>query len=355
MWKQIAVATLLLLAGCSGTMPNSPTAQDETPTVASTESPTERPTSTSTPTPTATPEPTATPLPPAAWNPWEKQTVTVAIVDVDNTNRSYRPLVESALRFWERNANNSTSFEVSYEIVEDQYAADIRLEFRDTIDQCGLESDDTTVGCADFYRYIGEADSQTDVVIENGYNNESTVLILKHEFGHTLGLSHADTEVHQFMSAKTSAGTFPKPDVDERDWKWATTNVTVYADVSEAAEHRHEKLRDEVRHMVSTYNRYDHENIPKNASFTLVDEPEEADIVVRIVDETPSGNYADGEVWGVDPDEDGRLEYYTNATIYIRDAHHDEVGSFAGNWMGWYLYADDDDDLPGQYQADNLG
>jgi len=356
-WRAVIVAGLILISGCGSIASPSPTA---TPTEESTEvgmdTVTQTPTATATdtpdPTPTATPEPTPTPLPAAAHNPWEKEVVTVAINDAGKPSREFEPLVQSALQFWEQNATNTTDYEVEFELINDTSRADIVVSFVEDIGICGPESDDA-IGCAPYYEHVGQADYQSDVDIEIGYDNESTILILKHEFGHLLGLNHDDVEPTWFMTAKTSVGTFPKPDVRDRDWKWKTHEIKVYADVDIAVDTRHEKLRKEIGGMVYNYNNYEHENIPDNASIQMVNNSKEADIVVKIVDETPSGMYSDVEVWGVDPDEDGNLEYYTEATIYIEDAYHDDVGQYAGYWMGLTIYADDESDLPRNYQLED--
>jgi len=86
----------------------------------------------------------------------------------------------------------------------------------------------------------------------------------------------------------------------------------------------------------------------------MVDDPEDANVVVKIVDETPNGQYSDGWIVPTDSDKDGETEYYTGATIYIEDAYHDDINQYAGNWLGWILYADDDSDLPHRYRSENL-
>lgn len=351
----VAVSLLLILAGCSGgevTQTPTPTGQEP---AAGTPEPTESSTTTDTATPTERSTPTATPLPEEARNPWEKQPVTVAIVKEHDESRNFEPQVREALEFWQQNATNATSFGIRYRLIEDSEEADIIIRLVKDISACGFEADEETVGCAPRLTHIGAAEERTDVRIETGYDNESTITIIKHELGHTLGLDHNDEDSHWFMAAKISVGTFPQPDLDERDWKWNKNTLNVYADVDVAADHRHEKLREEIRQMVSTYNNYDHEKIPANATIQMVDDRARADIVVKIVEETPSGDYSDAEFWGIDPDGDHKLEYYSNVTIYIRDEYHDDAGEYAGFWMGWALYADSNRELPHPYRPENLG
>jgi len=354
-WRAVIIAGLIVISGCGAAgSPSSTATPTDTPTTDAdtvTRTPTPTATDTPVPTPTSTPELTATPLPAAAHNPWEKQEITVAISNTGEPDRNFEPLIESALEFWEQNATNTTDYEVEFDLVNDTSRADIVVSFVEDVGSCGPEREEA-IGCAPVYEYVGQADAQSNVEIETGYDNESTVLILKHEFGHTLGLDHNDTEPTWFMDAKISVGTFPKPDVDERDWKWKAHTITVYADVDAAVETRRDKLREEVRMTVNRYNRYEHEYIPENASIQIVDNPEKADIVVKIVDETPSGDYSEVDIWGRDVDEDGSLEYYSEATIYIRDEYHDDVGQYAGYWMGYILYADSDSDLPGVYRPE---
>lgn len=360
MKKSLVVVFLLILAGCSGGEVT-PTANSPTPSTTSdpiqstaTQPPTDSPTATITPTTTSTPTPTATPLPDAAYNPWQKQPVTVAIVKDHDESRNFEPHVRQGLNFWEQNATKSTPFGIKYRLINDSEQADIVLRFVKDIPRCGFEADKDTIGCAPVLTSVGAAKEQTEVRIETGYDNESTTTIIKHELGHTLGLGHEDNDSHWFMAARISVGTFPQPDVDERDWKWDSTEVRVYANVSEAADHRHDKLRQEIQEMVWTYNDYDHRDIPDNVSVRMVDNSEDANVIVKIVDETPNGEYSDGWIVPDDPDKDGETEYYVGATIYIRDAYHDDVEQYAGNWLGWILYADDDRDLPQLYRSEHL-
>lgn len=360
MKKTLVVVILLMLAGCSGGEVT-PTASSPTPTTVSdtyqntvTQSSTDSPTATHTPTATATPSPTATPLPEAAYNPWKKQPVTVAIVKEHDKSRKVKPQVRQALDFWEQNATKATSFGIKYRLINDSEQADIVFRFVEDIARCGSEADEDTIGCAPLLTSVGAAEAQTEVRIETGYDNESTTTIIKHELGHTLGLGHEDNDSHWFMAAKISVGTFPQPDVDERDWKWSSTEVRVYANVSEAADHRHDKLRQEIQEMVWTYSDYEHRDIPGNFSVSMVDDPEDANVIIKIVEDIPNGEYSDALVVPSDPDKDGETEYYAGATIYIRDAYHDDVKQYAGNWLGWILYADDDRDLPHAYRGEYL-
>lgn len=353
MKKALAVVLLIVLAGCSGgdTTPTAPSptvsTSTDTPQPITKATPTDSPTATETRTPTATPSPTATPLPDAAKNPWAKKPVTVAIVKDHNESRTVEPQVRSALAFWER---NETSFEVEYQLINDSSQADIVIRFVEKIGECGSESDEEVIGCAPVYTAVGSANEQTTVRIETGYDNESTTTILKHELGHTLGLEHSDENTHWFMAEKISVGTFPQPDVGDREWRWENREVKVYANVSQAADHRHDFLRNEIQQMVWTYSDYDHRDIPENTTFQMVDDPEKANVVVKIVDQTPNGEYSQGLVAKADPDKDGNTEFYSTATIYIRDAYHDDVEQYAGNWLGWILYADRDADLPQPYR-----
>ncbi|WP_394325751.1 zinc-dependent metalloprotease family protein [Halolamina pelagica] len=89
--------------------------------------------------------------------------------------------------------------------------------------------DESTVGCAPVYEYVGAADDdKTEIEIEDGYTNESTITTIEHELGHTLGLDHDDADRLELMNATSVINETSITDATEREWPWKQTNFTVY-------------------------------------------------------------------------------------------------------------------------------
>lgn len=196
--RVIAVATCLLIAGCSGGGVDGTAAPS--PTVESTQSATDTPksesdaTSTATDTPSETETPTETPkaTEPSVDpdNPYGKEVLNL-YVNQSMANRNMMPVVRDAVSYWEQNSKRYAGYNISYRFVESRADADVVLEFKD-IDRCGksVEDRDAYDGCADFV----ENDAPAVVMTKIQYNlsNPAARETIKHELGHTLGLEHGE-------------------------------------------------------------------------------------------------------------------------------------------------------------------
>ncbi|SDN27965.1 Matrixin [Halogranum gelatinilyticum] len=347
----LLVAVLVLLAGCTGASPTGTpdSGEDETTVVSEEETATQSETRTETETATATPEPTATATPePEIENPWGQSIVVVGIDQTVNPDRNVTPLVRQALEYWENNSEQYGSYSIDYRLVPDRRQPDIEIQFVDDIADCGPDYTVDTVGCAPVIDPDAEADLSTPVQVEAGYNNNSTLLILKHELGHTLGLEHSSTP--SFMTESDFHYTLPKPDVTDRYYPWKTSNFTVYVDDSNVSEFNQDEYREQIEHAV-TYYEDDPKGMPSNLSFTFVDDRANATLVVTYRDDVDDPK-SSVRTYGYDPDGDDALEYYTDATIYIEDLEHDRVAYHVGYWIGMITVADDRSDLPPPLQED---
>lgn len=162
-----AVVLLVLLAGCgSGGPTQAPTTAEsasDTPTVGSTPTETEPPTGTetvsetrtsartptTTPTPTPTETRTPTPTPnPAAQNPWDAETVTVAVETTDGVEAPARHerLLQETVQWANANSSTWSAFPIQFETVDEQYEADVVVTATPTIAECGGEAATTSFG-----------------------------------------------------------------------------------------------------------------------------------------------------------------------------------------------------------------
>jgi hypothetical protein len=320
MKRILFVALLVLLAGCGGQTPSS----------------TESPQSTSTPTSTVTPTPTptATPTPEPPDNPYQSDPVVIGIENP--TNRSYLPLVEEAVAYWEENQSRYGEYTASYVIRPNDSAPDIRIEFTDEIYRCGNELGDNILGCApypDGLEPYETADVQIETRDERGlYTNASMVETLKHEFGHLYGIEHGE-EPMPLMEATSVANLTEQPNATEQAVPWPDNTVYVYIDEGSFASSITDDIDAQVTNTIAWFND-GKGTTPDNLSVERVESESKANIVVR------SGNTPDGVrsttngVYGRDGDGDGALEYYTNMTVII-DPNVDsgDFGWHVGYWL----------------------
>ena len=319
MWRTLFVAALLVLAGCAtqapGTGADAGGSADRralTPGDASTNS-----------------------------NPWGEGELTVAINNSANESRNYRPLVREALEFWSNNSARFAEFDVGYHLEPDASQPDVVVRFVDDIDSCANVTD--PAGCAPYVTRNGAVSRPVSVEVVGSYSNESTLLILKHELGHTLGLNHTD-DPQSVMSPSSPLHTLPRPNATARDLPWSDSNFTVYLGGTDS-----EAVREQVRHALDYYADGARGTVPTNVSYEFVDNRSAADVVVELTEDLPcrTGDRGScGRVRGTDPDGDGALERYGRLRITLSGVGTDAVGWHVGYWLGYGFGFEDDSDWP---------
>jgi hypothetical protein len=334
----VALAAVLVLAGCAGPAMNGPeTAQS---TAASTEAPTAA-SGTATATDAAPSTPTPTPVGERA-NPWGSEPVVVAVADPAGTGREWAPLVREATAFWAANADRFAGFPIDYEVRPDAENPDIVIEFVDTIPDCDGSND--AAGCAPLITDRRQIDRPETVSVRTGFSDDSTVLVVKHELGHTLGLTHNDSPA-DVMAARSVLYTEPQPNATEREFAWDDADFAVYVDDANATDP--ERFREQVRRALDYYED-DPPGMPTNLTFRPVEDPDDAEIVVRPVATSPCGSGAAscGGTVGSDPDGDGAVETYSELRISLVDLDTDAVGWHVGYWLAYGFGAEPDAEKP---------
>ena len=297
-------------------------------------------------TPTATPD-TA--------NPWGSEPIVVAVRDIAGTDREWIPLVAEAAAYWEDNAERFAGFPVDYAVRPDASNPDLVVEFVDEVPECDGASD--AAGCAPLIEDARQIDRPETVSVRTGFADNSTVRVVEHELGHTLGLTHDDAPA-EIMASKTVLYTEPQPDATERDFPWTDADFTVYVDAENASDP--DGMRTQVGHALDYYEdgpdgKDAPEGMPSNLSFTMVDDPDDAEIVIRPVETSPCGEDA-ASCWataGTDPDGDGAIETYTSMRISLVDLDTDAVGWHVGYWLAHGFGAEDDADKPSPFREDS--
>ncbi|MFB6092358.1 MAG: matrixin family metalloprotease [Haloquadratum sp.] len=340
----IAIALLLALAGCAGPVIE----RSATSTPADTRVPTTQPETTRTAAQTATATATATATTATATavsdatNPWGTDPIVVAVADAADTGREWTPLVREAAAYWEERGERFAGFPVDYTVRPNAANPDLVVEFVDEVPKC--DGADDAAGCAPVITDRRQIDRPETVYVRTGFSDDSTVLVVKHELGHTLGLTHADAPA-DVMASRSVLYTEPRPNATARAFPWDDADFTVYVDVANATDPG--GARAQIRHALEYYED-DAPGMPTNITFTTVDNASAAEVVIRSVETSPCGAGAAscGRTVGWDPDGDGAVETYSDLRISLVALDTDAVAWHVGYWLAYGFGAEDDAEKP---------
>jgi hypothetical protein len=265
-------------------------------------------------------------------NPFRQETLVVA-VDGSAADGDVTPLVREALSYWEANSEQYAGYPIDYRLAANASDPDLQVRFVDSVDQCGTE--EHAAGCAPVITKPGQFDPPVEVRIKTGFSDASTVQVLKHELGHTLGLDHGD-EPAEVMAASSTLTTPPRTNASDRALPWDTSTLSVYVDMSAVAEGDREEARRQVAGALGYFADGANGTVPENVSFVRTDNRTAADITIRAVDDSPcsASSGSCGYLRGTDPDGDGAHETYTRLEITVTDLDTKAIGWHVGRWLG---------------------
>lgn len=348
-FRALVLASLVLLAGCGGTVSETKTTVETTqpPTTAQTTATT--PDTTSMETTTAeTTKATTTPKPE---NPWNKKNVTVSVRYEANKSRDIAPLVNETVEYWNNHTDEYGAYsEVTFVSTPNDRYSDIVVELVPEIESCGEDDTDTTVGCASVLDTYSTPTVPERVQVVAGYSNESTTRILKHEFGHVMGIEHGE-EPMPLMEPMHRHTYLSQPDARDRELPWRQSNLTVYVDGQNwtVGEERH--APEQIERALEYYENGAEGHVPQNVTFERTDNRSAAHIVISWPDSlacTPRGDHDDvcGARWGHDIDTDDEFEYYTALDIRVGRIDDDLLGWYVGYWLAYGFGLEGEDELP---------
>lgn len=281
---------------------------------------------------------------PTAANPWGKQTLTVS---VEQSNRSWRTvtdLVADTLEYWERNDTEYAAYEVDFELEPNATDPDVVVKYVEDISVCGSANRDGGAGFAPIISATSRPDPPESICVRHGYNEASTSHILRHEFGHLLGIGHGDPPT-ELMTPDYEYLLVPRPEPPIRSDSVQSDSVSVYVDRSDIYARRDYVAQQQLEHMVAYYERETEPPLGRQVSVTLVDDRESADVVFRFPQQSPCDRDRAGSCASVETRSEGRSQL----EVTITTTHEDTYGWHAGFWLGIALGVDTHDELPAPF------
>ena len=158
--------------------------------------------------------------------------------------------------------------------------------------------------------------------------------MLKHELGHTLGLTHGD-EPRSVMRPESRLTTRPETNATDRAFPWRseTLDVHVVADVPPVQRNATDR---QVAAALDYFEAGAGGTIPEAVRFRRVGSAADADVVVTVTgeDDCQPESGSCGRLSGGDPDGDGALEYYDRLEVTVVGMDTPAVAWHVGRWLG---------------------
>lgn len=267
-------------------------------------------------------------------NHWQQSVLTVSYETPADEDRDYEPLVHRALAYWTEHSEQYAGYDVGFRLAEAGETADVNVRFVDAVGDCGSDAAVEAAGCAPRLTDSRQVDRPVDVAVRTGLSDTSTVRVLKHELGHTLGLSHGDDPA--VMDAHVEVTTVPQANASERASPWTTDDLVVHVDLESVPAGARDDAERQVGAALHYYMDGAEGTVPANTTFYRGDSPENADVTVEFVDRHPCRSSAGscGRVAGDDPDGDGVVEYHDRLDVTLVDLDPDAVAWHVGRWLG---------------------
>lgn len=285
---------------------------------------------------------TATATPPA--NPWGKRTVTVAVVNSAGSWRNVTGSVADALEYWERHDSTYGRYQVDYDLQPSAAHPDIVVKYVTDVSVCGSPHRDGGVGFAPRISANNPPEPPESVCVRAGFSEASTDHVLKHEFGHVLGIDHGEPPV-DLMSTEYDYLQVPRPTPALHAASIPRENLAVYVDRSTIFARRDYVARQQLDRVFEYFETGTPESLER-VNVTEVETREAADVIFRFPRQSPCERNRPGSCSELRNRSDGRPQL----DVAITTTHEDTFGWHAGFWLSFALGADRHEKLPAPFR-----
>ena len=273
-------------------------------------------------------------------NPWGTNRVEVVVDNVAGMERNIHPEVMKTLAYWEDRTDFDSPHNPEFRLVSQSDDPEIRVAVVRTVDGCGVHEDNVALGCAPVLSRNETMDGAVTVRVRAGHTPETTLAILKHEFGHTIGYRHGEGPDETMAKNLTARAPENITDARDRTFPWSSETLTVAVEADgKVSDTQHERLQ----RAFTYYERGAGGVVRVPPSFELVENPEEAHVVVSLQESAgdcpTNGPASSCAYWdGPDVDEDPAPEYYTKAHVVVGGEARKLPGWHVGYWLGQSLW-----------------
>lgn len=267
-------------------------------------------------------------------SPFFDDTVSVALVnrDGDVTSRQ-RTALRDTLAYWNEHAPEYGDWSATFVRVEAAENADITVAMVEDIQRCADAGD--ALGCAPILKADDVAASSETVQIESGYTLSNTTTLMKHEFGHVLGLEHGEEPMPLMGEYQATYLAENVQNLNTRAYGFESSVLEIYVDYGSFDSASQSTIRDEVISVMEWYEDGGYDGAPDDLRFTFTDERDAAQIVVQrnasLVDEY----YYWIQPYTYDIDRDPAAEYYSQVVVELPAGDSERFAYSLAKGMGY--------------------
>lgn len=281
----------------------------------------------------------------APTNPWGKETLTVSVDQPSDSWRNITPLVAETIAYWEPRDEDYGSYQIDFDLRPNASEPDVRVRYVEDITECGSPNRDGGAGFAPVITNATPPEPPETICVRQGYTDDSTHHILKHEFGHLLGIGHGQPP-EQLMSTDYEYVQIPRPGSAVRSMAPTGESVTIYADRSEIFARRDYVAQRQLEHVIEYFERKPGLVGESTLNITMAADEEQADVVLTFPSQSPCNNDLSGSCAVLETGVDGT----SRLRAHITTTHEDTYGWHAGFWLAIALGAATHEELPAPFR-----